>query len=417
MMGGNGSRLQVTAYMVNDGNSGNNYSVMLHTASGTITAAALDISATSDSKSYDGTTGSSATPTVGTGQLKNSDTVTGLIQAFVSKNVMGANGSTLQVTAYTVNDSNSGGNYQVTLHTATGTITPATVTASIVGNPTKTYDGNTNATLTAANFSLTGVVMGESITVTKTAGTYNTKDVLTANTITTSLASGDFSPGTLTLLTNYTLPTTASGPGHITPKAATWTTNPNSKLFGASDPNPLTTGSGSGFLAAEGPLITATYTRVTGEGASPPTYHITATLSPAGVLSNYTVTNNGAEFSITHWTITGFYQPVDMNGVTNTVKGGSTVPLKFNIYAGGVEKTSVSDVMYGTVQVAEYTCGGSTDVPLEEVSNTGNTALRYDTTGHQFIQNWQTPKPANKCYVVRMTAADGSYIQAYFKTK
>ena len=162
-----------------------------------------------DSKAYDGTTTSSATPSVS--GLQTGDSVIGKTQTFTSKNVLGTNGSTLQVTAYTVNDSNSGGNYQVTLHTATGTITPATVTASIVGNPTKTYDGNTNATLTAANFSLTGVVMGESITVTKTAGTYNTKDVLTANTITTSLASGDFSPGTLTLLTNYTLPTTAGG--------------------------------------------------------------------------------------------------------------------------------------------------------------------------------------------------------------
>ena len=51
-------------------------------------------------------------------------------------------------------------------------------------------------------------------------------------------------------------------------------------------------------------------------------------------------------FTVNAWTITGFYQPVDMNGVVNTVKGGSTVPLKFNIYAGGVERTSVSDVMY-----------------------------------------------------------------------
>ena len=30
--------------------------------------------------------------------------------------------------------------------------------------------------------------------------------------------------------------------------------------------------------------------------------------------------------------------------VWNTVKGGSTVPLKFNLYAGSVKKTNVSDV-------------------------------------------------------------------------
>jgi hypothetical protein len=118
------------------------------------------------------------------------------------------------------------------------------------------------------------------------------------------------------------------------------------------------------------------------------------------------------------WTITGFYQPVDMNNVVNVVKGGSTVPLKFNIYdCNGMERTSVNDVLYGSVQVGEYTRGGSNEVPMEDVPNTGATALRYDTTAHQFIQNWQTPKGANKCYVVRMTTITGQYIQAYFKTK
>jgi hypothetical protein len=120
------------------------------------------------------------------------------------------------------------------------------------------------------------------------------------------------------------------------------------------------------------------------------------------------------------WTITGFYQPVDMipNGIVNTVKGGSTVPLKFNIYdCNNVERTSVSDVMYGTVQVAERNCQSGTEDPMGDLPNTGATVLRYDTSGHQFIQNWQTPKGANRCYVVRMTAIDGSYIEAYFKTK
>ena len=37
--------LKVTAYTVNDANSGNNYNVTTHTAPGTITKAALDINA------------------------------------------------------------------------------------------------------------------------------------------------------------------------------------------------------------------------------------------------------------------------------------------------------------------------------------------------------------------------------------
>ena len=85
--------------------------------------------------------------------------------------------------------------------------------------------------------------------------------------------------------------------GQVVNKAnATWTTNPNSKTYGVADPVPLTTGSGTGFLFSDG--VTATYSRDPGETASPPTYHISATLSPAGVLSNYNITNAGAEFTI-----------------------------------------------------------------------------------------------------------------------
>ena len=67
----------------------------------------------------------------------------------------------------------------------------------------------------------------------------------------------------------------------IKKRAATWTTNPASKTYGDADPVPLTTGSGSNFVAADN--VTATYTRVAGENASPPTYHITATLSATPV--------------------------------------------------------------------------------------------------------------------------------------
>ena len=53
------------------------------------------------------------------------DSVDDRAQAFASKNVLGTGGSTLEVTAYTVNDGNDGDNYTVTTNTATGTINPA----------------------------------------------------------------------------------------------------------------------------------------------------------------------------------------------------------------------------------------------------------------------------------------------------
>ena len=103
--------------------------------------------------------------------------------------------------------------------TGPGSITAKSLTAAIVGNPTKQYDGSTAATLTSANFSLTGLVGTDSFTVTQTVGAYNSKDVATANTVTAALAPGNFTPGTSTTASDYALPTTASGPGHITAKA------------------------------------------------------------------------------------------------------------------------------------------------------------------------------------------------------
>ena len=55
----------------------------------------------------------------------------------------------------------------------------------------------------------------------QTAGTYNSKDVATAAAVTASLAAGNFTPAPGTMASDYTLPTAASGAGHITAKAVT----------------------------------------------------------------------------------------------------------------------------------------------------------------------------------------------------
>ena len=77
--------------------------------------------------------------------------------------------------------------------------------------------------------------------------------------------------------------------------------------------------------------------------------------------TNYNTQSGDVAITINAWSLTGFYQPVTMTvGVFNTVKGGSTVPLKFNIYttaAHTTEMTSLSDVSgFGVVQIG---CGAS----------------------------------------------------------
>jgi len=134
--------------------------------------------------------------------------------------------------------------------------------------------------------------------------------------------------------------------------------------------------------------------------------------------TNYNISFANGTLTIGAWTLMGFYQPVDMsNGpiIWNSIKGGSTVPLKFNIFANGVERKALTDIQgFAIADVPCSSSGYTTDI---EFTTTGGTSLRYDTTAAQFIQNWQTPKPAGKCYQVRMTALDGSHLDAYFKSK
>ena len=140
--------------------------------------------------------------------------------------------------------------------------------------------------------------------------------------------------------------------------------------------------------------------------------------------SNYNAAPNvDQSFTIGGWNLSGFYQPVDMttaNATTivwNTVKGGSTVPLKFNVFAGSTEKTNTSAVKSLTAQAVACITGLDSNIDATDLTATGGTSLRYDTTGGQFIFNWQTAKPANNCYKATMTTQDGSYLSAYFKTK
>jgi hypothetical protein len=120
-------------------------------------------------------------------------------------------------------------------------------------------------------------------------------------------------------------------------------------------------------------------------------------------------------YMVLAWTVKGFYSPVDMGGVWNSVKGGSTVPLKFEIFAGTELSSTTAIKSFSATSVS---CPGTSAITDEiELVTTGGTSLRYDSTAGQFIQNWATPKKPGTCAVVTMTALDGSKISANFILK
>jgi len=124
-------------------------------------------------------------------------------------------------------------------------------------------------------------------------------------------------------------------------------------------------------------------------------------------------------YTVLSWTTAGFYQPVDMSTSTaivwNTVKGGSTVPLKFELFAGSTELTDPANVK--SLQSQKVSCSSTGTEDAIETVATGGTSLRYDLTGGQFVYNWKTPTGAGICYKVTVTAQDDSPISAYFKMK
>ena len=143
------------------------------------------------------------------------------------------------------------------------------------------------------------------------------------------------------------------------------------------------------------------------------------------------------------WTHRGFSEPIGSNTTTpvpptsdgslgavpqvtdstpwNTSKGGSTIPLKFNVWVDGAERTSAT----GTVKsfnASKITCPKATPIidAVEEFTS-GTTSLRYSGTSGvdgQFIQNWKTPTVSgNTCYRVALVTEDNSALYTFVQLR
>ena len=195
------------------------------TGTGSITAKALTATLTGVSKVYDGDTAAvlnganyQLVGLVG-GQSASVSQAAGL---YNSADVLGANSvsASLSGANFAAGGGTSLANYILpTMATGSASITPKALSASLTGMIGKTYDGGSGALLGAGNFSLSGFVGAQSASVTQTAGVYNSVNVATANSVTASLSAGDFTAGSGTTLSNYSLPVSASGSASIAAKS------------------------------------------------------------------------------------------------------------------------------------------------------------------------------------------------------
>ena len=334
------------------GLSNNNYSITYVNGALTINPETLTYNAVTDTKTYNGTSSSSGVPALSSGTIYNSDTI-GVTQSFNSPNALGVNGSTLTVNTsgntFTSSGNNSiAGDYAITAGTtASGTINPAslTVTAAITGNPTKTYDGTTAATLASSNYSLTGFISGQGATVNQPSGTYSSADA-GSETVTASLVPGDYTATGSTLLSNYVLPTSATGTGTINPAALTVTANNDTLTY---NDTAFTGGNGvtySGLVNGETPSVLSgslTYSGSSQNAINAGTY----TIIPGGLTDgNYTISYvngnliiNPAALTVTANNDTLTYNDTAFtggNGITATgLQGSDTLSsLGTPVYSG-----------------------------------------------------------------------------------
>ncbi len=173
---GTGKTVSVTGLAIL-GSSSANYILSSTSASGAVGAInkrTLRVTAISNTRTYDGTTGAAATPTL-TGSVQTGDSAT-WTETYDTKKA--GTGKTL-TPAGTVADGNGGANYNVQfVNNTSGAIGKTNLTVTAASN-TKTYDGTTSAAATPA---LTGSIQtGDSATWTET---YDTKNVGTGKTLT-----------------------------------------------------------------------------------------------------------------------------------------------------------------------------------------------------------------------------------------
>jgi hypothetical protein len=404
-----------------------NYDITFATANvGTITPKALNVSASGGGKVYDGTALVGATFGLSDDRVSGDVLILTYTASFGDKNV--GTGKTITVTDIALAGAD-GGNYTPnTSNTTTADITPRPLTVTGTTGGGKVYDGTTAV---GPGFALTDSrISGDVVTLSFTA-VFASKNVATPQTINvTAIAiGGGVDAG------NYTLANTSvNGPANITMRPITVTADAKSKVFGAVDP-PLTYQLTGGNLVAPDTL-TGALARTAGESVG--TYSINQNTLTAG--SNYNLTYIGASLTIGAWTAQGFYEPIGMSNsvfvpagsgvlapaaptgtmVWNSAKGGSTVPLKFNAFAGSIEKTSVASIRSFTARRLSGCTGSTFDDPVE-LESTGATTLRYDGVpgaGGQFIQNWKTARvSSDECYRVELTFQDASVLYTFITLK
>jgi hypothetical protein len=233
---GNDKAVNITGITLSGDNTSDYAFTDSTTTTANITPASLTISATGINKVYDGTT--DATVNLSSNKIGSDDvTVAYDAAAFGTKDV--ATGKTVSVTGITIGDTDAG-NYSLSNTTATtnADITAKNLTISGLTIDSKSYDGNTTATL-GGDPTLNSVISPDAVTLDGSSVTANFVDSIVGSGKSVALT------GLYTLggddAVDYTLTQPSGLTGDITQASATVTLDNLNQTYGSVTPVVVTT--------------------------------------------------------------------------------------------------------------------------------------------------------------------------------
>ena len=245
-----------------------NYLITANNGNLTVSQRPVTVTNTSRNTTYDGVS-SYATWAAGTdfitSNMVGSDRVASLTQTASGAGVTSS--GVAQAGSFTVTPSNAvmgtglASNYSFSYVPSTHTVdlaslTGSTITGTLQGTVSKTYDGSNAATLTAGNYLLTGWLGQDGATITKTSGTYDTANGGSSKLVTVSLTPADYVASSGTNLANYRLPSSISGAvGLINKAALTVQANNDARFVGLPDASGYAGVSYSGWVGGETPSV------------------------------------------------------------------------------------------------------------------------------------------------------------------
>ena len=389
-------------------------------AVGTITSATVTAGVTGAvSKVYDSTTAAALvagnytlTGVLGSDSVALSHPASGTFDTAI----VGA-GKTVTVSGLSISGANAG-DYVLASTTAAGAIgavTRATLAAGLAGTVSRIYDTGTTATLGAGNYTLTGILGSDVVTLNNpTAGTYDTADVGTGKTVTVSglslsgAGAGNYqlaSTGTsaaVGIISAATL--TASLTGSVskiydTTRAATLAVG-NYSLTGVMGSDVVALNNSTAGTYATANVGTAKSVTVNGlsiSGAGAGNYQLasttvsgavgtvtaaTLTAGLTGIVSKVYDTNTAATLAAGNYSLSGVLgsDVVALNNPASGTYGAATVGTALSVTVNGL---SLSGSAAGNYQLASTTTAGAvgTITPATLTAGlTGSVAKVYDTT-------------------------------------